>query len=229
MSYRTSGLGQWDPKNPACGTTKADRIFTQQMLRDLGFVGADLKPLTIDGDWGTNSSAALAMYSVARGLGLLNKASPGDICGQLKQEWTALKGGGAPAPAAPGACPPGQYGIPPFCIGNPIPGQTQPPPAPAAPGACPPGQYGIPPFCIGNPIPGPPSPPGPDPVPVTKTDTGMSKNTKIALGAGAALLVGVALYAAMSGKKSSSPAARPVRSGVAKTEMMTPNRKKGAK
>jgi hypothetical protein len=57
----------------------------------------------------------------------------------------------------------------------------------------------------------------------------MSKNTKIALGAGAALLVGVALYAAMSGKKSSSPAARPVRSGVAKTEMMTPNRKKGAK
>lgn len=251
MSYRAmSGFGVYSPKTPGCYTTPAEIKITQQMLRDLGYLGSDLKPLTVDGVWGDKSATAMGAYAAANALGLLREPK-GDVCAHLKEDWQKLKGIPATTPeVAPSAkCPEGQVNVMGFCLPNVFPGNKAPQPGqPGTDKACPAGQVNILGFCLpdlSKSIPGGgggvvPPVPGPNAIPVIppnqKKQKGLSMNAKIALGVGAALFAGLAIYAATAGSKKPSAFRAPLRpvraSGVAKTEMMepmTPNKRRKLK
>lgn len=241
MTYRMmSGLGAFnDQAQDLCASTTAERKVAQQMLKDLGFTGADNKPLVIDGLPGPNSAAAFAKYSVAKGFGFIGTTAGGNICQALRDDWAAMKKAGPSAD-----CPPQHTRFMGMCVPvlsptlpSSLPGvspQPQPQvpgdkPAPSGPVACPPGQFGTPPWCMPIPFLHQEKPtPQPIPAPKEKKSDGLSTNAKLGLGLGAAALLGIAAWVAMSGPKKRTPSSpsslKPVvASGVPKTQMMTPN------
>ena len=251
MSYRAmSGFGAYNPKAPGCYTTPAEIKITQQMLKDLGYLGSDFKPLTVDGVWGDKSATAMGAYAAANALGLLREPK-GDVCAHLKEDWQKLKGIPATTPeVAPSAkCPEGQVNVMGFCIPNVFPGGKAPQPGqPGTDKACPAGQVNVLGFCLpdlSKSIPGVtpvvPGPnvepvPGPFPPPKPQPSKGLSTNAKIAIGVGAALFAGIAIYAATTVTRKRTVARAPLRpvraSGAAKTEMMepmTPNKRRKPK
>lgn len=128
-------------------------------------------------------------------------------------------GGGAPI--VPGPCPPGTFGVPPYCfpIGT-IPGPApQAPPAPqpapgggfVLPGPCPAGTMGVPPACfpVGGgggvtwgPPPGPQPGPGPQPPRLTDQKADALPSWVLPLGLGTAALL---LVVVLAGKKRATP------------------------
>jgi hypothetical protein len=86
-----TGTAQLCPSGDTCG----DVIAMQQALNDLGF------PCDVTGLWEPSTATALNNWRAANGYPKnFNVAGTSQDCTLITQQWTALKGAAAPAPAA---------------------------------------------------------------------------------------------------------------------------------
>jgi len=139
VSYYNDKTGQQGVAEVGTGPNCGNAVAMQFMLWNLGYYDGP-----IDGNVGPETRAGLVAFGLSKGIMYDPQTTPsGAICQALIDDHSAWQS--TPPTAEPGQCPDGQWGVPPYCFGEPTPQR------PEGAGTCPEGTVGLPPYCVSMP------------------------------------------------------------------------------
>jgi len=140
VEYFNDKTGQTGTANVGTGPNCGSATGMQWMLWSLGYYDGP-----IDGNVGPDTRAGLVAFGLSKGIFYDPQTTPnGQICQALMDDYAAWMAT-PPAQPPPGQCPDGQWGVPPYCLGEPT------HPRPEGAGNCPEGTVGLPPYCVAMP------------------------------------------------------------------------------